>query len=104
MKINIVNINKLGHGRYFATHPQQDSYFYLDISFSKMIKTCSHELAHYIQHVKHGKSSCKSDLKLNNGKYNFELAKEHKEFSKKIYGIIKNSGEYSEREKKRKEI
>jgi hypothetical protein len=93
-------LNKLGHDRYFATHPNQESYFYLDISFSKMLKTCSHELAHYFQHIKHGKSSCKSDLKLNNGKYNAELTKEHKEIRKEIYGMIKNSPEYLELERK----
>jgi len=35
---------------------------------------------------------------LNNGDYDRELAKEHKEFSGEIYQLIKNSGEYSELE------
>lgn len=63
-----------------------------------------HELAHYIQLVKHGRSSCKSDLILKNGNYDEELAKEHKEFTQAIYQMIKNSGEYSELERKWKEI
>ena len=65
-----------------------------------MIETCSHELVHYIQLAKHGKSSCESDLKLENGNYDEELAKEHEEFSKEIYQLIKNSPEYSELERK----
>jgi len=64
-----------------------------------MIRTCSHELAHYIQLVKHGKSSCESDLKLNNGRYDKELAKEHEEFTRETYEIIRNS-EYSELERR----
>src|SRR5207248_3388362 len=71
-------LNKFGHDKYFASYPQGD-YFYLDISFEKMLKTCSHELAHYFQLVKHEKTSCESDLKLGNGKYDEELAKEQKE-------------------------
>jgi len=51
--------------------------------------TCSHELAHYIQFVKCGKSSCESDLVLNNGNYDKRLAKEHEEFSREIYQLIK---------------
>ena len=43
-----------------------------------MLKTCSHELAHYIQLAKHGKSSCESDLRLGNRKYDEELAEEHR--------------------------
>jgi len=35
---------------------------------------------------------------LNNGNYDGELAREHKEFTGKIYRLIKNSGEYSELE------
>ncbi|CAG8577791.1 8370_t:CDS:2 [Ambispora gerdemannii] len=88
-------LNKFDNNRYFPNYPQGD-FSYLDISFVSMIKTCSHEIAHYIQLIKHGKSSCESDLKLNNGKYNAELAKEHKEFTGEIYGMVKNSGEYSE--------
>jgi hypothetical protein len=90
-------LNKFGHDKYFTDYPQGD-YSYLDISFDKMINTCSHELAHYIQFVKYERSSCESDLVLNNGNYNGELAKEHKEFTRKIYQLIKNSGEYSELE------
>src|SRR5437660_1156209 len=70
--------NKFGHDKYFTSYHQGD-YFYLDISFEKMLKTCSHELAHYFQLVKHEKTSCESDLKLGNGKYDEELAKEQKE-------------------------
>lgn len=77
-------LNKFGHDRYFATHPNQNSYFYLDINFATMMKTCSHELVHYIKFIKHGKSSYKSDLKVNNGKYNSLLAQEHKEFTRQI--------------------
>src|SRR5688572_28427656 len=80
-------LNKFGHDKYFTSNPeetkgsakQSKDYTYLDISFDKMIDTCSHELAHYIQLVKHGKSSCESDLILRNGKYSAELAQEHKE-------------------------
>jgi hypothetical protein len=41
-------LNKFGHGKYFTSSPEEnDDYTYLDISFDKMIETCSHELAHY---------------------------------------------------------
>jgi hypothetical protein len=43
-------LNKFGHDKYFTDYPQGD-YSYLEISFDKMIATCSHELAHYIQFV-----------------------------------------------------
>jgi hypothetical protein len=79
-------LNKLGTDRYFTS----DDYSYIDISFDKMIDTCSHELAHYIQFIKHGKSSCESDLILGSGKYSEELAKEHEEFTQEIYQLIKN--------------
>lgn len=42
-------------------------------------KAISHEIAHYIQLVKWGRSSCESDIILNNGNYSAELAKEHEE-------------------------
>jgi hypothetical protein len=71
-------LNKFGHDKYFTSNPQtSNDYSYLEISFDKMIRTCSHELAHYIQLAQHNKSSCESDLKLNNGKYDERLAKEH---------------------------
>jgi len=89
-------LNKFGQDKYFTSNPQYGDYSYLDISFDKMIGTCSHELAHYFQLVKHGKSSCESDLVLNNGNYDGKLAREHKEFTGEIYGIVKNSGEYPE--------
>jgi hypothetical protein len=92
-------LNKFGHDKYFTSNPQDGDYSYLEISFDKMMGTCSHELAHYIQLVKHGRSSCESDLKLNNGKYDERLAKEHEKFSREIYGMIRNS-EYLEWEKK----
>lgn len=63
-----------------------------------MLRICSHELAHYIQFVKHGKSSCESDLIFRTGKYDKGLAKEHGEFTEEIYKMIKNS-RYSELEK-----
>jgi hypothetical protein len=78
-------LNRLGIDRYFTS----DDYSYIDISFDKMIDTCCHELAHYLQYVKHGKSSCESDLVLGSGsealesfpkrreKYDEELAREH---------------------------
>ena len=98
-------LNKFGHDKYFTDYPQGD-YTYLDISFDKIIDTCSHEIAHYIQLVKHGKSSCESDLVLNNGNYDLELAKEHEEFTQEIYQMIKNTGEwkYSEWERQWKEV
>jgi hypothetical protein len=67
-----------------------------------MIDTCSHEIAHYIQLVKWGRSSCESDLKSGNGNYDERLAKEHKEFTQEIYQLIKL--EYSEWERRWKEI
>ena len=84
-------LNKFGQDKYFTSNPQYGDYTYLDISFDKMIRTCSHELA-----LKHGKSSCENDLKLNNGKYDKELAKEHEKWTKEIYQLIKNSEKYSE--------
>jgi hypothetical protein len=45
-------LNKFGCDKYFTTNPQQGDYAYIDISFDKMLETCSHELAHYIQLVK----------------------------------------------------
>lgn len=64
---------------------------------------CSHELIHYFQFIKHGKSSCESDLILNIGKYNKELASEHKNFTEEIYKLIESS-EYSNLKKRWKEI
>jgi len=84
-------LNKLGHERYFAT-PNH----YLEIDFANLLKTCSHELAHYIQFVKYGNSSCESDLGTEN--YVAELAQEHRKFTGEIYGMVKSSGEYSELE------
>jgi len=95
-------LNKFGHDKYFSNSPeetegsakQSEDYTYIDISFDKMIDTCSHEIAHYIQFIKHGKSSCESDLILRNGKYDEGLAKEHEEFTQEIYQLIKQ--EFSE--------
>lgn len=84
--------NKLGYNRYFST-PE----LYLEIDFANLIKTCSHELSHYIQYVKYGESSCESDLGTN--KYIAWLAQEHKQFAKEIYQMITNSNEYSVLEK-----
>ena len=75
-------LNKLGYERYFAT-----PHHYLEIDFVNLLKTCSHELAHYIQFVKHNKSSCDSDL--GTDKYIIELAQEHKEFSREIFEMVK---------------
>ena len=86
-------LNKLGYEHYFAT-PNN----YLEINFTNLLKTCSHELAHYFQFIKCGRSSCESDL--GTDKYIAELAQEHKEFTGEIYRMIKNSGEYSELETK----
>ncbi|CAG8748552.1 14553_t:CDS:1, partial [Cetraspora pellucida] len=55
-------------------------------------------------YVKHNKSSCESDLMLNNGEYDGELAREHERFTQEIYGMVKNSEEYGEWKKRRKEI
>ena len=75
-------MNKLGYEKYFAT-PE----LFLEIDFANLLKTCSHELAHYIQFVKWGESSYESDL--GTDKYIVELAREHEKFSGEIYGIIK---------------
>jgi hypothetical protein len=48
--------SKLGHQYYFAT-PE----LYQEISFNKLMKCCSHELAHYLQFSKGRQSSCQSD-------------------------------------------
>ena len=93
-------LNKFGQDKYFTGNPQYGDYTYIDISFNKMIKTCSHEITHYFQLVKYGRSSCESDLVLNNGKYDGELAKEHEKFTQEIYGMIKNSPGYSNLETK----
>ena len=90
-------LNKLGYDRYFATPSH-----YLEINFNNLLKTCSHELAHYIQFVKYGKSSCESDW--GTDKYVAELAKEHEEFTGEIYQLIKSSGEYLEWERRWQEI
>lgn len=97
-------LNKFGHERYFTNNPEQGDYFYIDISFDSMLETCSHELAHYIQLAKWGKSSCESDLMLNNGKYDGELAKEHEEWTGEIYQLVNGSPEYEKWGGKWKEI
>ncbi|KLL05464.1 MAG: hypothetical protein MRERV_1c165 [Mycoplasmataceae bacterium RV_VA103A] len=92
-------LNKFGHDRYFTSNPEiSGNYSYLDISFDEMLATCCHEIAHYFQFVKHNKSSCESDLKLNNGEYHGELAREHEEWTGEIYWLIKS--EYSEWERR----
>jgi hypothetical protein len=85
-------LNKFGHDEYFTNYPKK--YCFIDISFVQMMKICSHELAHYLQFVKNGKTSCKSDLELNNGNYDQELSKEHDDFTKEIYEMISKSPEY----------
>ena len=83
-------MNKFGCDKYFTNNPGiSGDYSYIDISFKKMIDTIGHEIAHYIQLVKYGKSSCESDLRLGNGKYDEELAREHKEWTEEIYQLIK---------------
>ena len=95
-------LNKFGFDKYFTSYPQYGEYTYLDISFDKMIDTCSHEIAHYIQLIKWGRSSCESDLKIRKKEYNPVLAKEHEEWTKEIYQMIKPK--YSEWEKRWKEV
>ncbi|CAG8527719.1 1692_t:CDS:2, partial [Scutellospora calospora] len=51
------------------------------------LKAHYRKLAHYIQFVKHGESSCESDL--GTDKYIAELAKEHEKFTGEIYQLIK---------------
>ncbi|KLL02087.1 MAG: hypothetical protein MRERC_4c026 [Mycoplasmataceae bacterium RC_NB112A] len=89
-------MNKLGVNCYFTT--DKDDY----IDFSKMLKSCSHELTHYLRFIKHGKSSCESDLMLDNRKYDAELAQEHKEWRDDIYRLIEE--DFSNLEQKWKEI
>jgi hypothetical protein len=73
-------LNKFGFDKYFPSSPQESGdYNYVGVSFSKMLNTCSHELAHYFQLVKHGKSSCESELISESGKYDRELAREQEE-------------------------
>jgi len=69
-----------------------------------MIKNCSHELVHYLQFVKRGRSSCKSDLEINNGNCDHLLVQEHKIITRQIYQLITTSSEYSQRETRWKEI
>jgi len=45
-------LNKFNHDRYFASNPKLGNYTYIDISFDRMINTCCHEIAHYIQLAK----------------------------------------------------
>jgi hypothetical protein len=46
-------LNKFGHDKYFTSSPKESKdYTYLDISFDKMLNTCSHQIAHYIQFIK----------------------------------------------------
>ena len=52
-----------------------------------MIETCCHELAHYIQYVKHGDSSCESSLEKED--YDEGLAKEHKEIREEIFELVR---------------
>ncbi len=97
-------LNKFGHDQYLTSNPQESNdYAYLEISFEKMMGTCVHELAHYLQLVKHGRSSCESDRTLNNGKYDERLAKEHEKWTTEIYGMVGNSN-YLELEKRWGEI
>ncbi|CAG8776150.1 19638_t:CDS:2 [Gigaspora margarita] len=78
---------KLGYEKYFAT-PEG----YLEIDLANLLKTCSHELAHYIQFVKWGESSCESDL--GTDKYVVELAKEHEEWTGEIYQMVNANYSY----------
>ena len=48
-------LNKLDHEYYWA-----DPESYLAIDFATLIETLAHELAHYFQFGKYGKSSCES--------------------------------------------
>ena len=89
-------LNKLGHERYLAS-PES----YLDISFAGLIETISHELAHYFQFSKYGKSSCESSgVKDINGEFVYpELVSEHTQFTREIKEMIVNSAEYPVLEK-----
>jgi len=83
--------NKLGHKRYFAT-PE----LYLNIDFNTLTETISHELAHYIQYIKYGKSSCESSgKKASSGNFLYpDLVSEHVQFTQEIKQMIANSTEY----------
>ena len=88
-------LNKLGHERYLPVFPQENI-TYLVIDFANLTETLAHELAHYTQFVKHGKSNCESSGKRNNnGKFRFpELVSEHAQFTQEIKQMIINSVEY----------
>ena len=83
--------NKLGYERYFAT-PE----LYLNIDFNTLTETISHELAHYFQFVKYGKSSCESSgQKASSGNFLYpDLVSEHTHFTQEIKQMIVNSSEY----------
>jgi hypothetical protein len=36
----------VGHDKYFTSNPAHGDYYFIDISFSKVLETISHELAH----------------------------------------------------------
>jgi hypothetical protein len=88
--------NKLDHERYLV-----DPENYLGIKFTDLIHTCSHELAHYFQFSKYGRSSCESSgAKDNNGNFWYpELVAEHSQFTREIREMIINSEEYPKLEK-----
>ncbi|KLL02208.1 MAG: hypothetical protein MRERC_3c035 [Mycoplasmataceae bacterium RC_NB112A] len=50
-------LNKLGNEVNESIDYYSTAEHGIDISFRKMIDTCCHELAHYIQYAKHEKSS-----------------------------------------------
>ncbi|CAG8437892.1 8407_t:CDS:2 [Ambispora leptoticha] len=83
-------LNKFGHDKYLTSNPYiSNDYTYSLVGFAEMIHTCSHELSHYIQFIKHGRSSCESDLILSNGRYDKKLAKEHEVFTANIYEMLR---------------
>jgi len=84
-------LNKIGYDKYFAT-PE----YSLTIDFATLTETLAHEIAHYIQFVKHGKSSCESSgTKNKKGKFLLpELVSEHTEFTREIKEKMLNSDEY----------
>lgn len=85
-------LNKLGHEQYFPLKQPAGDYLALDINFIKLTETISHELAHYFQFAKYGKSSCENDSKF----LLPELVKEHQQLTKEIKEMIVNLVEYEE--------
>jgi hypothetical protein len=84
-------LNKLGHERYFAT-PEQC----LNINFAALTETMAHEIAHYIQYVKYGKSNCESSGDQDKqGHFLYpNLVREHTQLTSEITEMMLDSAEY----------